>query len=236
MGASCKQWLLDKCCGRASFCSFALLVIVAGEVPLSIRASLGRCRNYRESIRRSASSVLDLLWLLEQSLINDSDASNSSDEKSYRDPSAVRISGAEFPRMTLDTYAAYIGILRGQAPPLQQPASSGRVGGMSLETVRAFLVFGRLREDLSDLALTIRQLEQEPAALLRGPIDDALRKTADLSASFIAGMAKNPGNGASEGPGISHLEALSRDLRSGITDILQLVDARLPDWALPKFA
>jgi hypothetical protein len=215
---------------------FALLIIVAGEVPLSIRASLGRCRNYRESLRRSASSVLDLLWLLDQNLRNESGAVAGTQEKTYRDPSAVRLAGVEMPAMTLDAYSTYLGILAGQAPPPQQvPSSDQPSGSSSLESLRTFLVFGRLREDLSDLALTVRQLEQESAALLTGPVDDALRKISNVSAKFIAGMINDQGGGVSEDQETSHLKALSGELRNGVTDILKIVDAELPDWALPRF-
>ena len=214
---------------------FALLVIVAGEVPLSIRASLGRCRNYRESLRRSASSVLDLLWLLEQNWRNESSA--TSEEKTYRDPSAVIVTGEELPPMTPETYSTYLGILAGQSPPPQQPSPYQLHGDRSsLESLRTFLVFGRLREDLSNLALTVRQLEQEPAALLPGPVDNALRKTANLSADFISGMVNDQKRYISEDEELGSLKDLSKQLRNSVTDILQLVDAKLPDWATPKFA
>jgi hypothetical protein len=215
---------------------FALLVIVMGEVPLSIRASLGRCRNYRESLRRSASSVLDLLWLLEQNWRNESSAVSDTEEKTYRDPSAVILTGGELPTMTPDTYSTYLRILAGQPPPPQQlPPNQIHGDSSSLESLRTFLVFGRLREDLSNLALTVRQLEQEPAALLSGPVDDALRKTANLSASFITGMVNDQKRHISEDEELSSLKNLSKQLQNSVTDILQLVDAKLPDWAIPRF-
>jgi hypothetical protein len=203
---------------------FALLVIVAGEIPFSIRAGLARCRNYRESIRRSASSVLDLLWLLEQDWQLESTSTEGNQKKVFRDPSAVRLGVEESPAMTLETYSTYLSILAGHDQSFRQRSQQDDSPSGS---VRTYLVFNRLREDLSDLALTLRQLEQEPTALLTESIDEALQNTANLSAEFISSLVRDQN--------IHDMRARSKAMADGVLRILQVVEAELPDWALPRY-
>ena len=205
---------------------FALLVIVAGHIPLSIRAGLARCRNYRESIRRSASSVFGLLWLLEQDWHWENTSKENEQEKLYPWLFPAVFGGENPSTGALEDYLTYPGILPGLAQPHQPPRPTQ--DDSPLAPVRAFLVFNRLREDLSDLALTVRQLEQEPTALLSGSVNEVLRNMADVSTKFTSDLAKSQDLG--------DIRERSRALSEGVLKILQIADAMLPDWALPGFA
>jgi hypothetical protein len=200
---------------------FALLVIIAGEIPLSMRASLARCRNYRESIRRSASSIFQLLWLLEQ----DWNRENAPKGDKRREPAHDLILpiSTDQPGGALGDYLELLNI---STERTQSAAHQSQQDGSQMGSVRAFLVFNRLREDLSDLAFSVRQLEQEPAALLSGSVNEVLRSTADISTKFISGLAGDLDRRS--------MRERSKALTEGILEILEVADAMLPQWASPK--
>lgn len=210
---------------------FALLVILFGEVPLSIRASLSRCRNYRETIRRSASSALDLLWLLERDWdvhpnFGEEERGVNEDVE-WQDLSSVRITG-DAPIMSTETYSTYLRILGGESEEPEELAPEDSVNSASFESIRTFVVFSRLREDLANLAVAIRGLDQEPGALLSGPADALLRSTADTAATFIAALARDDVD--------YKMRTRAATLLKNIVDLLEQVDASLPEWAMPRFS
>lgn len=227
----------------ASAPPFALLVLLTGEIPLSIRASAARCRADRESIRRAASAVLDLLLLLRldkgEDLPEDinepaesgADPDETDDRQAwnpflneyYSDPSAVRIGPPPTPlAMDPATYSGYLRILAGKPPVLDSVPSAPS----GLSRVESLVIFDRLRESLTDLAASARRLEGEPAGLLRGPVDGGLRSVADAASWFLWDLS---GDRTSD-----QILARSERLREVILALIRDVDADLPEWALRR--
>ncbi|BCY07323.1 hypothetical protein [Actinoplanes sp. L3-i22] len=123
--------------------------------------------------------------------------------------------------MDAETYAGYLEILAGRPAPPKGADNKAEVGRL-----RSFLVFARLREDLADMAFSVRQLEQEAAALLDRPPDKELRDLSRCTNLFVAAMADDP-----DGPEVLKHAA---KLRQSVLALLRYAAADLPDWAVPQ--